>query len=106
MENDFSYIICHVIYHLLPLVAWTTQRTAGECGCALSFVDTDFPVYQHVFNPGRILVWVFEGGAVDYFVRVEHNDVREHSFTQNTTIAQADTCCRCPGRFVNRGLER
>ena len=66
--------------------AWATQHTAPESAGALTFINTDLAVHEHIVDSDRILVGRVEGRLIDHFRGIEDRDVCEHSFLDQSSI--------------------
>ena len=54
----------------------------------------------------RVLVWIDEGGAIDYRVGVEHHNIRHRAFLNSASIVESNAVGRHPGHLVYRRLQR
>src|SRR5882724_5343968 len=60
-----------------PLISRPAQNTPTKCGRPLAVINFDLSVHDHIVDANRILIRVFEGGAIDYGIWIEDRDVRK-----------------------------
>ena len=66
--------------------AWATQHTPPVSAGALTFINTDLAIHEHIVDADRILVRRVERGFVDHLRGIEDRDVCEHSFLDQCSI--------------------
>ena len=68
----------------------SADDTSGRCTGMFAIPQDLLAIDKDMLNAGGILVGVFEGRVISYFLRIEYDNVGEISFADFTAILYAD----------------
>jgi hypothetical protein len=82
MCQNPSYSRLQIPYRSSQALTPSTQRYAATGSEVLPVLDHDLSIHQYIPKTSSVLVWVFEGGQVFYFLFVEYDYVGAIAFAQ------------------------
>src|SRR5438034_2976220 len=70
------------------------QSTARLCAGVLAIFENLHAINKYVLHANRVLMWLLKRRAIGNRCRIEDDDIREHSFLEESAIIQSEIGCR------------
>jgi len=88
------------------VVAALAQEATVPLPRGLAGLERDSPVHDDVVDPDRVTMWILVRRRVHHARRIEHDEIRPRTFTNDTAIVHARTRCGQRGHLANGVLQR
>src|SRR5947199_7474599 len=70
------------------------QSAARFCAGVLAILENLHAINKYVLHANRVLMWFLKGRAIGNRCRIEDDDIREHSFLEESAMIQSEIGCR------------
>src|SRR5258705_3448603 len=82
-----------VRYSILFRRSRSVQGMTRSCSCVFFIFNRQYPIYDHIFETGRVCMGMIVRGKILHFVFIKYKNVGCIAFTQQATVMQLEFLC-------------